>query len=73
MGDLTLVAGTVLAALSVVEILSAWSGSNSLLRGLAMGVLAGSLILAAHVLTPGGVTFERIPMAFINAVRSVTN
>ena len=73
MGDLTLVAGVVLAALFVIEILSAWSESRSIFRALAMGVLAGSLILAAHVLIPGGVTLERIPMAFVNVMRSVTN
>ena len=73
MGDLTLAAGVILAALCVVEILSAWTESRSVFRGLAMGVLAGSLILAAHALLPGGVTFERIPMAFVNVVNSVTN
>jgi hypothetical protein len=73
MGDLTLVAGVILAALSVVELLSAWSESRSTFRGLAMGVLAGSLILGAHALIPGGVTLERIPMAFVYVVRSVTN
>ena len=73
MGDLTLVAGVILAALFVVEILSAWTDSRSLFRGLAMGVLAGSLILAAHALIPGGVTVELIPMAFVNVIRSATN
>ena len=73
MGDLTLVAGVVLAALSVIEILSAWSESRSVFRGLAICVLAGSLILAAHALIPGGVSLERIPMAFVNVVKSVTN
>ena len=73
MGDLTLVAGVVLAALFVIEILSAWSESRSTFRALAMGVLAGSLILAAHALIPGGVTIERIPIAFVNVVKSVTN
>lgn len=73
MGDLTLAAGVILAALFVVEILSAWTESRSIFRGLAMGVLAGSLILAAHAILPGGVTLERIPMAFVNVVKSVTN
>ena len=73
MGDLTLVAGVVLAALSVIEILSAWSESRPVFRGLAICVLAGSLILAAHALIPSGVSLERIPMAFVNVVKSVTN
>ena len=73
MGDLTLVAGVIVTALSILEILSAWTESRSAFRGLAMAVLAGSLILAAHALIPGGVTIERIPMAFVNVVKSVTN
>ncbi len=73
MGDLTLVAGVVLAALGVVELVSAWSESRSPFRGIAMGVLAGGLMVTAHGLIPGGVTFEAVPMAFVNVVRSVIN
>ena len=73
MGDATLVAGVILAALAVLELLSAWSESRSKFRGLAMGVLAGSLMLVAHQLIPGGVTLDRIPRAFVNVVGSVVN
>lgn len=71
--DLVLVAGVVLAALSVPSILSAISDGRGPRASALTILIAGGLILYALKAQPGGYTMAEIPEVFVRVFGTYVN
>ncbi|MBN2630426.1 MAG: hypothetical protein JXR75_07790 [Rhodobacteraceae bacterium] len=63
--DLMFVVGTVLAALSIPSILSAYSDSRPPRAAAVILMIGGTLLVVALSQKPGGVTISEIPNIFL--------